>query len=188
MKREEVVRGLERFIDDYKRYINHADWQRVYNALALLKEQGTKVKPQFDDDALDRNTYIKVGDLIDCMTELSMPEDAAFHLAGAIEWACGKRAVALPKEQEARVIKEGELYRFQCKDVWIEKILSDYQHIVYAATLKVVSGYCIFQGTEYDETIKDYNVERAYGWRCWTARPTEEQMRETPWEEVRRET
>lgn len=91
-------------------------------------------------------------------------------------------ALALLKEQEARVIKEGELYRFQCKDVWIEKILSNYQHIVYAATLKVVSGYCIFHGMEYDETIKDYNVECAYGWRCWTARPTEEQMRETPWE------
>ena len=106
MKREEVVRGLEccAFGD-----CNHCPYTGTRceehlcgDALALLKEQGTKVKPQFDDDALDRNTYIKVGDLIDCMTELSMPEDAAFHLAGAIEWACGKRAVALPKEQEAR--------------------------------------------------------------------------------------
>ena len=128
MKREEVVRGLERFINDYKRYINHADYQRVYNALDLLKEQ------------------------------------------------------------EPRVIKEGELYRFQCKDVWIEKILSNFQHIVYAATLAVVSECCIFHGMVYDEIIKDYNVECVYGWRCWTARPTEEQMRETPWEEVRRET
>lgn len=92
-------------------------------------------------------------------------------------------ALLMLEEQKPRVIKEGELYRFQCKDVWIEKILSNYQHIVYAATLKVVSGHCIFQGAEYDETIHDYNVECAYGWRCWTSRPTEEQRKAVKWVE-----
>ena len=37
-EREKVIRGLERFIDDFKPFCgNRADWQRVYDALALLK-------------------------------------------------------------------------------------------------------------------------------------------------------
>lgn len=39
-KREKVIRGLERFIDDFKPFCgNRDDWQRVYDALALLREQ-----------------------------------------------------------------------------------------------------------------------------------------------------
>lgn len=197
MTREEVVRGLERFIDDYKRYINHADWQRVYNALALLKEQGTKVKPQFDDDALDRNTYIKVGDLIDCMTELSMPEDAAFHLAGAIEWACGKRAVALPKEQEARVLDEDEVFVTELSTVlYLERrrarettrivpaILLDHDTWCYGTLSSYRYAEFVYEGKIDHRDLATYGVT----WRAWSARPTEEQMRETPWEKVRRET
>lgn len=198
MKREEVVRGLERFIDDYKRYINHADWQRVYNALALLKEQGTKVKPQFDDDALDRNTYIKVGDLIDCMTELSMPEDAAFHLAGAIEWACGKRAVALPKEQEARVLDEDEVFVTELSTVlYLERRRARETTRIVPAILLDHDTWCYGTLSSYryaefvhEGKLIDHRDLATYGvtWRAWSARPTEEQMRETPWEEDRRET
>lgn len=36
-KREKVIQGLERFINNYKRYIT--DWEPVSDALALLKEQ-----------------------------------------------------------------------------------------------------------------------------------------------------
>lgn len=72
----------------------------VADALALMNERRAVVKPQFDDDALDRNAYIKIGDLIDLMEELSMPSDAAFHLTGAIEWACGKRAYKLVRRDE----------------------------------------------------------------------------------------
>lgn len=187
MTREEVVRGLERFIDDYKRYINHADFQRLYNALALLKERGPKVKPQFDDDALDRNTYIKVGDLIDCMTELSMPEDAAFHLAGAIEWACGKRAVALPKEQEPRVIELSEISPNIY--VWLED-RDD------GTVFPLKGGVIDPDGDDYFRFDADFGEDFVYYptghfeklWRVWDKCPTEEQMRETPWEEVHRET
>ena len=42
--REKVTRGLERFIDDFKPFCgNRDDWQRVYDALALLKEQEEKI-------------------------------------------------------------------------------------------------------------------------------------------------
>lgn len=108
-KREKVIRGLELCactdcVGCPYRGVSPCQNKLAADALALLREQEPKAKPQFDDDALDRNTYIKVGDLIDCMTELLMPEDAAFYLEGAIEWACGKRAVALLREQEAMVV------------------------------------------------------------------------------------
>lgn len=38
--REKVINGLEQFIADFKPFCgNKADWQRVYNALVLLKAQ-----------------------------------------------------------------------------------------------------------------------------------------------------
>lgn len=43
-KREKVIRGLEQFIDDFKPFCgNRADWQKVYDALALLKGQEARV-------------------------------------------------------------------------------------------------------------------------------------------------
>ena len=193
MKREEVVRGLERFIDDYKRYINHADWQRLYNALALLKERGPKAKPQFDDDALDRNTYIKVGDLIDCVTELSMPEDAAFHLAGAIEWACGKRAVALPKEQETMSAYNDavDTIKFQSKVIGFAcETLAGYETEEPCNTLFYIKE----ERHKCDERCCNDKTPDEWCWRRYFAlmategSPTPEQMEETPREEVRRET
>lgn len=44
--RKKVIRGLKRFIDDFKPFCgNRNDWQRVYDALALLKEQDESVTP-----------------------------------------------------------------------------------------------------------------------------------------------
>ncbi len=41
---EKVIAGLERFIDDFKPFCgNRDDWQRVYDALALLKAQVPRV-------------------------------------------------------------------------------------------------------------------------------------------------
>ena len=42
MDREKVIEGLEQFIADFKPFCgNKADWQRVYDALALLKKSFT---------------------------------------------------------------------------------------------------------------------------------------------------
>lgn len=44
-KRENVIKGLEQFIVDFKPFCgNKADWQRVYDVIALLKAQ--EQKPQ----------------------------------------------------------------------------------------------------------------------------------------------
>ena len=38
--REKVIMGLEQFITDFKPFCgNKADWQKIYDALALLKAQ-----------------------------------------------------------------------------------------------------------------------------------------------------
>lgn len=42
-KREKVIRRLDQFINDYKRYIT--DWEPVTDALALLKEHDEGVTP-----------------------------------------------------------------------------------------------------------------------------------------------
>ena len=42
--REKVIKGLEQFISDFKPYCgNEADWGRVFDALALLKEREPRV-------------------------------------------------------------------------------------------------------------------------------------------------
>lgn len=43
-KREDVIKGLEQFVADFKPFCgNRADWQRVYDALAMLKAQEQEV-------------------------------------------------------------------------------------------------------------------------------------------------
>ena len=76
--REKVIRNLQSVANVCALNGDIQSMRTIDDALALLKEQEVSVKPQFDD-ALDRNDYIKIGDLIDCMTELSMPKDAAFY-------------------------------------------------------------------------------------------------------------
>lgn len=42
--RENVIYGLEQFVADFKPYCgNKADWQRVYDAIAILKAQEPRV-------------------------------------------------------------------------------------------------------------------------------------------------
>lgn len=62
--REKVIRGLERFIDDFKPFCgNRADWQKVYDALALLKEQEARVVTTADfenNPGLDDGGHLNV--------------------------------------------------------------------------------------------------------------------------------
>lgn len=40
MSREETIKGLEEFVRDFKPFCgNQTDWKKVYDAIALLKEQ-----------------------------------------------------------------------------------------------------------------------------------------------------
>lgn len=44
MSREETIKGLEEFVRDFKPFCgNQTDWNKVYDAIALLKERGWNV-------------------------------------------------------------------------------------------------------------------------------------------------
>lgn len=65
--RENVIRDLEQFIADFKPYCgNKADWQRVYNAIELLKMSFTP-KEVYDTviEHAQCDKRFKLGDKID---------------------------------------------------------------------------------------------------------------------------
>jgi len=124
-KREKVIRGLERFIDDFKPFCgNRDDWQRVYDALALLKEQEARV--------------------------LTLEE---------------LRNVGQVWENSAPPY------------LWLDKNRSIYNTISFWCAWRDI--YEMIHGRHDKYTDENYGSE----WRCWTARPTEQQMRDTKWED-----
>lgn len=99
-----------------------------------------------------------------------------------------KDALTLLKDQEPRVMTLGEVCRDHDRVLWIECDDSKTQSIGQYrgqvcwhdrhfgkwerfATIGFANDYLHRETEKYGKT-----------WRCWNARPTEEQMRETPWE------
>lgn len=118
-----VMKGLERFIDDFKPFCgNRDDWQRVYDALVLLREQ------------------------------------------------------------EPRVLTLEEIRSGTVEVVWLED----------ADKPNVIPGIWFRLSNEGGDEAVDIHVVdgfvgarlEVYGklWRCWTARPTEEQRKAVPWD------
>ena len=108
-------------------------------------------------------------------------------------------ALALLREQEPRVMDADEVFVTERGTVlYLERRRSR------KTTTRIVSAILTKTGTWNYATLSSYRYAefvyegkliderdfRAYGvtWRCWTSHPTTEQIRDTPWEEVRRET
>lgn len=121
-EREKVIRGLERFIDDFKPFCgNRDDWQRVYDALALLKEQ------------------------------------------------------------EARVMTLEEAKGFLGKPVWLEENTLQGSYGAWG----VMNGFHDkYNAVNIDGVRFTYWPRARYNidWRCWTAQPTEEQRKAVKWD------
>jgi len=69
-------------------------------------------KISFEGTYLNRDDYVRIGDIMDCLSELVVSEDAAFQAVGLIEWAMGKRAIpkeALLKSQKPMVMTPAEI-------------------------------------------------------------------------------
>lgn len=91
-------------------------------------------------------------------------------------WLACSDALALLKEQEARVLTLEEVEKNE-EWMWVE----------------CVTGYCGWNRQDKEDNYlcmiawNDNTVNRKdyYGkaWRCWSSRPTPEQMRDTKWEE-----
>ena len=89
MDREKVINGLEQFIADFKPFCgNKADWQRVYDALALLKAQEPRLVTEADFENADEYGYLPVwvedkddSEIIcDCITKTAITDpDEDYH-------------------------------------------------------------------------------------------------------------
>lgn len=100
-----------------------------------------------------------------------------------------RNAIDLLKEQEPRVMDAEEVARLTeeiYQWLWIEEIqnitwnLHCLRAFVHSKHPDTGEFYILANG--YRDIVKLEGDEYGKTWRCWTARPTEEQMRETKWE------
>lgn len=87
-------------------------------------------------------------------------------------------AIALLKEQEARVIDISEIYTAKNLDLWIEHKSENIVHpIMLIETEMTNKSQTVFFYPMLAKPIKTYGKT----WRCWTARPTDAQRKAAKW-------
>lgn len=125
--------------------------------------------------AIDCIRYIIVGDY-DKVVPKSMAEDA----------------LALLKEQEARVLTWGKVLEFielpnegfsEKTPCYVEVYEPDPDKIKWVDA-ETLHGW-MRSSKMLEQRRLLYNRIGRHGWRLWTSRPSPEKMRETPWEEMR---
>ena len=129
-----------------------------------------------------------------CMREnnTNMCGDCPYHDSSETRFGCMRSAMrdalALLKEQDPRVLALEDVRRDHDRVLWIECDDSKTQNMG-----KYRGQVCWHDGHigKWDRFVvigfaSDYLHRETdkYGktWRCWNARPTEDQMRDTPWE------
>lgn len=120
---------------------------------------------------------------LECCLSPNDHENCPYDGIGKTYSHCLKKLVTdalyLLKEQEARVMSFNELkfdtvYWIELKDVmpWpvaIARMCGNPDHLVFVD----------YHGDKWD--VSKYHIKEG-GWRCWTSRPTGEEMKNTPWE------
>jgi len=102
-------------------------------------------------------------------------------------------ALALLKEQEARVMTLEEVETSQ-GFVWVEfqstnenRLSLEYVNVRATERFRDSFILCTDSGIKWLRNRSDYNRGIWFGinsgWRCWTARPSPDQMRDTKWED-----
>jgi hypothetical protein len=121
-----------------------------------------------------------------CTNPGSCSERCPYYYIEITEGSCDyfllTDALSLLKEQEARVMtpKEFDEVRLS-KPVWLEvRNMNLLEPALYRYS-RPECGRVAFSLTE-NRAIERDVTEYYWGWRCWTSRPTPEQMRDTPWE------
>lgn len=112
---------------------------------------------------------------LECCNNNQDCEKCPYAGVGMCEYWLRYDAFNLLKEQEPRVMMKEEIVL--CTDwVWCE-YMSGYQGWYKMEEYDTDYGLICWEDTTTD-IIDDYG----FRWRAWTSRPTEEQMRDTPWE------
>lgn len=155
----------------------------------------------------ETNTEYLKQQVIAAVSQMTLPSKKE-TIDGLLDWivlagGCGMNekyrqfvysALSLLREQEARVLsweevdKSGNLY------VWTEihSFYSGRGCLVYCTVVRSEFFDELFRlredsGIDWTRAEEDYNRDNYQGvhsgWRCWTARPTEEQRKAVPWNE-----
>lgn len=185
---DKAINGLEQFIADFKPFCgNKADWQRVYDALDLLKAQ-------------EPADYIPIDWLMNYAqlpTEFAISawrkpkKEAEIKQAKSLDKPMSlDDALELLKAQEPRVLTLRELAFYDagifvetrngCPEGLTDELWPALGHL-YCVSQNGEDGYVSFvnwNADTYDFEAKDYNVE----FRCWTSRPTDAQREAIPWD------
>lgn len=90
-----------------------------------------------------------------------------------------KDALALLKEQEPRVMTYEEIKDNMGVPVWVEYADNENWN-GYGVPTSDHKAYIMIYGA--NAYCANYARSNNVAWRCWTSRPSPEQMRETPWE------
>ena len=104
---------------------------------------------------------------------------------------CASEALDMLKEQEPRVLTADELYLMEHKCVYLERrnsqlYLTEPSIVIGTSKPLALCQYkCILMRENKINDVRysnDYNKETKSGWRCWSAKPTEERRKEVKWE------
>ena len=116
------------------------------------------------------------------------------------DWGCDvqrlcKDVLTLLKAQEPRVLPWEKVDKSGNTYVWAEirSFITDEKALIYCKIVNSEFFHEIYRlreesGMEWARTEEDYNRDDSQGshngWRCWTARPTEEQRKAVKWDET----
>ena len=102
-------------------------------------------------------------------------------------------AIELLKEQESKVLTTDELFHMEHQGVYIERRNSQLYATEPAIVLRTEVCAPSFGGKKYvlirenklsdPHWACDYNKAINDGWRCWTAKPTDEQRKAVKWDD-----
>ena len=121
----------------------------------------------------------KIGDFFRARADMAMGDGKMMLL----NWMkCAEEAAEAMKSQEARLLTFDDLLTISGTDciVYVERRTKTYYNeMAFVHVEKVYRDSVVFHGQKdiFGHNRKDYGKT----WRCWTARPTEEQMYEEAW-------
>ena len=128
-------------------------------------------------------------DVIDWLNDMANDDDWPSYYSDSEIRLLAKDALELLKAQEPRVITLADLWHMEHKPVFLQRKNSLLYMVEPAIVLKTERCYIPSLGDSYifmrENKIHDKYWACGYNktWRCWTSRPTDEQLEAVKWDE-----